>query len=273
MPEGLKKFIESNYITADNSNNLEKNFQLSLEKIKNTKDINKKVKMNNLPEAERPYEKLKMFGAEKLSNAELLAIIIKTGTKTETALDLANKVLKMSNTLEELRDLSITDLKKIDGIGDVKAIELMAVCELTKRMTSNNIVKMQIKSPKDVYKMFEGEMRYRKNEEIKIIILNIKNYVVKVKDIAVGDVNRATVSIKMILSENIRLEEPKLILVHNHPSGNPAPSKGDLELTKKVYKAGNLLGVEVLDHIVIGNGGYKSIFSMQEFQKTLLDEN
>lgn len=234
---------------------------------------NNKLKMNNMPEAERPYEKLKMFGAEKLSNAELLAIIIKTGTKTETALDLANKVLKMANTVEELRNLSIADLKKIDGIGDVKAIELLAVCELTKRMSSNNIMKTEINSPKDVYKMFEGEMKYRKSEEIKAVILNTKNYVVKVKNIAIGDVDRANVSIKMILSENIKLEEPRLILVHNHPSGNPNPSKSDVELTKRLYKAGKLLGIDVLDHIVIGNNDYKSIFAMQEFQDFLNQQN
>lgn len=222
-----------------------------------------KLKMKELPETQRPYEKLKMYGAEKLSNAELLAIIIKTGTKHETALDIANKVLKMTNTLDDLREMSIKDLTKIDGIGDVKAIEIMAVCELTKRMTnSNNVIKAQIKSPQDIYDLFCDELKYKKNEVIKVIVLNIKNYIVKVQDVAVGDTNCSYVTMKMILSENIKLQEPKLILVHNHPSGCAEPSNGDIELTKKLNDACKLLGVQLLDHVVIGNGSFKSIFSM-----------
>ena len=225
-----------------------------------------KLKMKELPEMERPYEKLKMFGAERLSNAELLAIIIKTGTKTETALDLSNRVLQLTNTIEELHNLSINDLKKIEGIGDVKAIEIIAVCELSKRMTTcNNSIKTQIKSPKDIFQIFSYQMKFLKKEIIKVVVLNTKNVVVKVQDVAVGDVNCSHVTMKMILSENIRLQEPKLILVHNHPSGNSDPSESDILLTKKLIEASKILGVEVLDHIVIGNGCYKSIFSMCGF--------
>ena len=230
-----------------------------------------KLKMKELPEMERPYEKLKMFGPEKLSNAELLAIIIKTGTKTETALDLANKVLKLTNTLEELHNLSINDLKVIDGIGDVKATEIIAVCELTKRMLSyNNSAKVQIKSPEDVFKIFSYQMKFLKNEVIKAVILNTKNVIVKIQDVAVGDVNCSHVTMKMILSENIRLQEPKLILVHNHPSGNPEPSESDILLTDKLIEAGKILGIELLDHVVIGNGCYKSIFSINHFKNVKL---
>ena len=234
-----------------------------LQKHSNTQ-AKEKLKMKELPEMERPYEKLKMFGPEKLSNAELLAIIIKTGTKRETALDLSNKILKLTNTLGELRNLSIKDLTQIDGIGDVKAIEIIAICELTKRMSScNNNIKVQVKSPEDVFKIFSYQMRFLKNEVIKVVILNTKNIIVKIQDVAVGDVNCSHITMKMILSENIKLQEPKLILVHNHPSGNPEPSESDIKLTERLIQAGKVLGIELLDHIVIGNDCYKSIFSIR----------
>lgn len=226
------------------------------------------LKIKELPESERPYEKLKMYGANCLSNAELLAIIIKSGTKNETSIDIANRVLKLAKNLNGLRDLSIIDFKKIKGIGEVKAIQIEACIELSKRLLVKNDFQYQIKSAKDVYEMVSEEMSSEKQEILKVLVLNNKNYVTKVKDIVKGETNFAKVSIKQILAENIKSQEPKLIMIHNHPSGDSNPSQSDIEITKKTIEACELMGIELLDHVVIGRDNYKSILSMKCFNNT-----
>ncbi len=225
------------------------------------------LKIKELPESERPYEKLKMFGAKSLSNSELLAIIIKTGTKSETALDIANRIISLTNNLQEICDLSINDLTKVKGIGEIKAIQIKATCELTKRMSVNNKLQYQIKTPKDVFDI-SSDLKFEKQEILKVLILNSKNYVTKVRDIVKGESNFAKVSIKQILAENIRCQEPKMIMIHNHPSGDSTPSKSDLDITRKTISACELMGIELLDHVVIGRDNYKSILSMREFDNS-----
>lgn len=227
------------------------------------------LKMKDLPECERPYERLKMYGANCLSNSELLSIIIKSGTRKETAIDIANRIIVMTNNLRDLEVLSINELKKIEGIGEVKAIQIKAVCELTKRMSQSNNLKYQIKTPEDVYNLIIGEYRFEKQEILKILVLNSKNYVTAVKDIVKGESNFAKVSVKQILSENIRCQEPKLIMIHNHPSGDSTPSESDFDITKKTISACKIMGIELLDHVVIGDNNYKSILSIRDFNNTL----
>ena len=223
------------------------------------------LKMKDIPEAERPYEKLKLYGEEKLSNSELLAIIIKSGTKDENSIDIANRVILLTNNLQEIKYVSIQELTKIKGIGEVKAIQLKAMCELTSRMSKNNKdISKIIKSPKDVADLLMEEMRYKKREEIKALILNSKNVVMKISDVAFGDSKSANVSIKQILRDNIRMQEPKIILVHNHPSGDPTPSNSDISFTRKLKEACDLMDIELLDHIILGNNIYKSIMSLLE---------
>ena len=220
------------------------------------------LKMKELPETERPYEKLKLYGAEKLSNAELLAIIIKCGTKDENSISIANRVLLLTENLNDINNISTTDLMQIKGIGEIKAIQLKAMCELTNRMNKNNLTtNIKIKSPKDAYELLSDEMRLKKQEIMKALILNTKNIVIKVKDIIIGDSKSASVTIKQILAENIRLQAPKIIIAHNHPSGDPTPSKQDYVITYNVIDACKLLGIELLDHIVVGNNTYVSIMS------------
>ena len=184
-----------------------------------------KVKMNNLPMSERPYEKLIAYGEESLSNSELLAIIIKTGTKEKTALDLARQVMNLSsnenNDLRFLQEISINELMNIKGIGKVKAIELKALGEITKRMSQPiNLNKVCIKTKADVANLLMQEMRYEKNEVLKLILLNNKNVVQKIINIATGKDNSLVFDVKQILSEPIKLQIPKIILAHNHPSGH-----------------------------------------------------
>lgn len=227
------------------------------------------IRLKELPDLERPYEKLLFYGAEKLSNSELLGIIIKTGTKEENAVVLAQRVLGVKskeknfkeNDLRNLLDLTIEEFMKIKGIGKVKAIQLKALCELTKRMSvpikDTNIVK----SSSDVANLLMEEMRYEKREKVKLLVLNSKNIILRIKEISYGGTNFAVIEPKDILIEAVKSEAPRIILVHNHPSGDPTPSKSDFEVTKRIKEAAKILGVELLDHIVIGDGEYRSIIN------------
>lgn len=228
------------------------------------------IKMKELPSCERPYEKLEMYGAETLSNAELLAIIIKTGTKEDTAVNLAQRVLAINSTAEKqslrfLQEISVEELTEVKGIGRVKAIQMKAVCEIAKRMARPiDSLKIKIKNPEDVAQLLMEEMRYEKREIAKVIILNIKNIVLKVADISFGGINFAMIEPKEVLSEVIKMQAPKIILIHNHPSGDPTPSSQDFVFTDRIFEACEILGVELLDHIIIGDGYYESIFNKKK---------
>ena len=228
------------------------------------------IKMKELPISERPYEKLETYGAETLTNSELLAIIIKTGTKEDTAVGLAQKILMLNDRtpkedLSFLQEISIADYMKVKGIGKVKAIQLLAVCELAKRINKPiNKQNIKINNSKDVAKLLMNELKYEKREKVKLILLNSKNIILKIKDIAYGGTNFAMIEPKEILNEAIKLEAPKMILVHNHPSGDTKPSKADFSITDKIYEASEILGIEFLDHVIIGNNKYESVFGAKE---------
>ena len=228
------------------------------------------LKIKQLPQSERPYEKLLMYGAKKLSNAELLAIIIKTGTKDETSIDIANRVLLLTDNISELSNISTETLEKIKGIGKVKAIQIKAICELATRInTPINNLKIIIKTPKDVADLFMQEFRCEKQEKLKILLLSSKNEIVKNIEIKTGSINEIQVRPAEILKEVIKEEVNKFILIHNHPSGDSTPSKADFDFTEKIENGANLLNLNFLDHIVIGRDNYKSIKSIINKGKTL----
>lgn len=224
------------------------------------------LKIKELPETERPYEKLELYGEKTLSNAELLAIIIKSGTKEETSVQIAQKILNLNydpqmGTLNFLKDITLEELMQIKGIGKVKAIQLKAVCELAIRMSKpSNYKKVQVKSTEQLAKMVMEELRLEKREFVKLFILNTKNEILKNMDISVGGTNFANVNMKEIISEALKIKAPKIILVHNHPSGDPTPSKADITFTDRLYNAARMFDIELVDHIVIGNMKFKSIF-------------
>lgn len=223
------------------------------------------LKMKELPSSERPYEKLEIYGAKKLSNSELLSIIIKNGTKEESAITLAQKVLslnrtKKSNDMRFLQDISIEELSKIKGIGKVKAIQIIAACEIARRISDPiNVQKIKIKSSQDVADLLMDKLRYEKREVAKIVLLNTKNLLQKIIDISYGGANFTMLDPKDIFSEAIKMGTPKIIIVHNHPSGDPTPSLEDFEVTKRLIEASKILGLEILDHIVIAEEGCESI--------------
>lgn len=224
------------------------------------------IKIKELPELERPYEKLEQYGEKMLSDAELLAIIIKTGTKEETSVQLAQKILNLNSNKQErlnfIQNMTIEELMQIKGIGKVKAIQLKAICELGVRMARPyNVKKITVKEPYDIAKVLMSELRFEKREMIKVVILNNKNEIIKIHNIAYGGTGFVNVTIKEILSEPIKMKAPKIILVHNHPSGDSKPSKQDIEFTKELYEISIMLGIQLLDHLVIGNMNYTSIFS------------
>lgn len=223
--------------------------------------------IKKLPELERPYEKAMLYGIQSLSNPELLAIIIKTGTKEKTSVELAQEILSIEKRGKEniqfLQEVTIEELTQIKGIGKIKAIQIKALCEFNKRM-ARPIQKAEIKirTAENVSRLLMNEMQYEKREKVKVLILNTKNILLRILDVSYGGTNSAVIEPKDILTEPTKMGAPKIILVHNHPSGDPTPSKEDIELTKRIYKASALLGIELLDHIVIGKQKYISIFSI-----------
>ena len=219
--------------------------------------------LKQLPNAERPYEKLEMYGEKSLSNSELLAIILKTGTKNQTAVALAQQVLALieNRNIRALHEISIKELQKINGIGKVKAIQIKAICELAKRMSRPQDLKTQIKSSEDAANLLMEELKYEKNEIVKILILNTKNIVQKIVDISIGNTSSAPIERKRIFEEILKNGMSTFILVHNHPSGDVTPSMNDIKTTKEIKMGAELLGLKLLDHIIIGDGKYKSILS------------
>ena len=216
--------------------------------------------IKNLPESERPYEKAQMYGIESLSNAELLEIIIKTGTKEKTSVQLAQELLAINTENKEniqfLNDLTISELTQIKGIGTIKAIQIQALCEINKRMSKPiDKLNISVRSSKDLANLFMQELSNCKREKVKVIMLNTKCILLRVMEVATGGTNNVSVAPKDILAEAIKIGAPKIAVVHNHPSGNPEPSTEDIEFTETLDKASKILGIELLDHVVVA--GYK----------------
>lgn len=223
--------------------------------------------IKELPIEDRPYEKLELHGASNLTNSELLAIILKSGTKNVSSVKLAQTLLTSSNIgkkgFNNIKDLSFSELLEFNGIGKVKAIQILALFEIAKRINLENIdIKQKIKSPLMAYNIVRGEMEDLKQETIKTIMLNRKADVIGIVTNALGGQSKIILTPKEILSEPLKQMVSSIILVHNHPSGDPTPSKEDIRFTKNIMTAAALFDIEVLDHIVIGKNCYKSLKEM-----------
>ena len=219
------------------------------------------LKIKQLPVSARPYEKLKLYGASKLTDAELIAIIIKTGTKDENSVDIANRIISKIELLSNLQFQSINELTSIKGIGEIKAIQLSALCEIAKRMLKVEVNNNKVNNSKDVFELLRSDYRFEKQEIVKVVILSSSNIVQKIVDVVKGETNYASVSAKQIFSEAILMQAPKIVLVHNHPSGSLKPSKQDITITNKMIEAAEILGVKFVDHVIIAKDRFYSIIA------------
>lgn len=220
------------------------------------------IMIRDLPLEERPREKLRTLGAGALSNAELLAILLRSGSKNESAVQMATRILARVRTLRNLPDLSLEELQENKGIGPDKAVTIKAALELGSRLaTTPRQVVDSISTPGQAAELFMEELRYKKKEYFKILLLNTKNHVISREEISVGSLSASIVHPREIFNLPLRKSAASIILFHNHPSGDPSPSQQDLEVTRRLVDAGNILGVTVRDHIIIGDGCF---FSFRE---------
>ncbi len=217
--------------------------------------------IKDLPEDERPREKLYKYGPKALSNSELLAIIIRIGNKQNTAIEISQRLLSLDKRgLAFLSELSIEELTSIDGIGKCKASQVMAMIELGKRISaSSGENKVCITSPMDVANILMEEMRYFKKEYFRIVLLDTKNHVISIEDISIGSLNSSIVHPREVFNVAIKRSSASIILIHNHPSGDPSPSKEDVNITNRLVECGEIVGIRVLDHIIIGDGKFISL--------------
>lgn len=215
----------------------------------------------DLPELERPREKLLKNGVKSLSSSELIAIVIGSGTRNCSALDLAHQILSMDKTgLPFFANCQPEELYKIKGVGLAKACTLVAAVELGIRVLSTpKDSKCQITNPKDISRLFMDSMKTYKKEVFKLLLLNTKNEVIMTDEISIGNLNSAIVHPREVFNNPIKKSAASIILIHNHPSGNPEPSVEDIDLTKRIVEVGKIIGISVLDHIIIGDGTYKSL--------------
>ena len=220
------------------------------------------MKFKSIPQEEKPRERLEKYGVENLSNEELLAIILKTGSKKQNVKELANNILCAYKSIKNLKDLRINNLIKIDGIGRVKAIELLASLELGRRVYEDNKYQNLVKltSPATIIDYFHTEYKDKKQEIFTVLYLdNQKNYLDK-KELFKGTVNYSLVHPREIFKEAYLLSASYIVCIHNHPSGDATPSKNDIELTRKIKELGILHGITLMDHIVIGDNNYYSFY-------------
>jgi DNA repair protein RadC len=224
-------------------------------------DCSKKAfTIKDIPEEERPRERLAKYGAEVLSNAELLAIILRTGTKYDSAINIANKLLNNSQGIRYLYESSFEELKCTKGIGTAKAAQIKAALELGRRLrTYKGSGNIYIKTPSDAADIVMEDIRYLKKECMKVILLNIKNMVISIKDVSTGSLNSSIVHPREVFVEAIKSSSASIIVCHNHPSGDPTPSQEDINVTKRIYEAGKIIGIDLIDHIIIGDGKYISL--------------
>lgn len=217
-------------------------------------------KIIDLPEGERPRERLFRYGVEALSNAELLAIILRSGTKKENILNLSSRIIKKNGGLNGLLNSDFEDFTNLYGIGKAKAAQLVALVEISKRFKSyKDGDEYKISSPKDAVELIMEEMRSLKQEHLKVIMLNTKNAVIFIKDVSIGSLNSSIVHPREVFCDAIKKSSASIIVCHNHPSGDPTPSNEDINITYRLKECGKLLGVDLLDHLIIGNGKYISL--------------
>jgi DNA repair protein RadC len=222
--------------------------------------MNHTFKLTDLPESERPRERLLRYGPETLSNAELLAVILRCGTKKENIITLCSNLLKKSGGLNGLLNISSDELINLHGFGSAKAAQIISISEIYRRFKSYKAgEEYKITQPKDVADFVMEEMRNLKQERLRVIMLNTKNSVLSVKDVSIGSLNASIVHPREVFCEAIKKNSASIIICHNHPSGDTMPSREDINVTHRLKECGKLIGIDLLDHIIIGDGKYISL--------------
>jgi DNA repair protein RadC len=221
----------------------------------------KSLNIKQWAEEDRPREKLILKGRQALTDAELLAIIIGSGTPKESAVELSKKILSLANNnLFLLGNLTLEDLKKVKGIGEAKAISIAAALEIgRRRKDSEPPKKVKIDSSKSAYDYIYQDLSDLPHEEFYVVYLKRSNEVIEKMSLSKGGLAGTVVDVRIILKRAIELQASALVLFHNHPSGNLKPSGADLDITKKIIEAGKFMDISVLDHLIIGHNKYLSL--------------
>lgn len=218
-------------------------------------------KVKEMPLQERPRERFITFGPQSLSNAELLAILIQSGRKDQSAIDLANSIILEIPSISELSLKTISELTEIKGIGSAKATMILAALELGKRVLNPPQSQLRIVSANDVFTLLKDEMSFLKQEVLVVLFLDIKHQLIAKKQVFQGSLNQSLIHPREVFKYAVKFSAFQIILVHNHPSGETEPSRQDLDVTKKFIEAGKMLGIEVIDHVIIGNRQFRSILN------------
>lgn len=223
--------------------------------------MNNNLNIRKIPEYERPKEKLLTYGAETLNNSELLAIILGRGAKGENAIELSNRILNEFDDLDGILTADYNDIISISGIKSGKASQIMALSELFKRFKTLRAGKRNVKitSPKDLADLLMGEMSYLNQEVLKVITLSTKNTIIDAKDVFMGSLNNSIVHPREIFKLAISNHSASVIICHNHPSGDPTPSREDINITLRIKECGKIIGIPLIDHIIIGNNIFVSL--------------
>ena len=222
------------------------------------------ARIRDLPSGDRPRERLRDFGPAALSNQELLAILLRTGAAKESALAMASRLLAQRDGLVGLAQTGFAELCAQRGLGEAKAAQVQAALELGKRLVATQPQeRAQVRTPEDVANLLQGEMGLLDQEHLRVLLLNTRNQVLGTSEVYRGSVHTAVVRIGELFREALRHNAPAVVLVHNHPSGDPSPSPEDIAMTRQAIAAGELLDVEVLDHIVLAQGRFASMKNLR----------
>lgn len=216
--------------------------------------------IRDFPEDERPRERFMKSGPQSLSNHELIAILLRTGTKEESVLQLSNRLLTQFEGLRLLKSATLQEMTEIKGIGQTKAIQILAAVELGRRVSNLAFdERFCIRSPEDGAKYMMNDMRFLTQEHFVCLYLNTKNQVIHKQTIFIGSLNASIVHPREVYREALKRSAASIICLHNHPSGDPAPSREDIEVTKRLAECGKIIGVDLLDHLIIGENKFVSL--------------
>lgn len=216
-------------------------------------------KMKEIPEEERPRERLKRVGVENLTNQELLSILLKTGLKNKNVSELSLELLK-KYPLDTLKEISLAELKEMKGIGEVKAIEILAAIELGKRMILEKKERIKLETPSDIWKDALYYLGEKKQEFFYCYYFNSKQELIERKCLYIGTLNSSVTHTREVFKEAYKVSASSIVCLHNHPSNDPTPSKEDIRFTESLMKTGEIQGIPVLDHIIVGDKTYYSFY-------------